>query len=111
MINIYNSEILYANEYNLANQLQKEGFMPDPEKCKCENKYFTIQKDNSQKTSRITWRCSNYKCRNKFNIRINSFFNYFPIITISTLYEVIKCFICLNFNKKKAYEYLNNEKK
>lgn len=50
MININNSEELEANELNLANQLKNNGFLQGPEKCKCGNKYFTIQKYNTQKT-------------------------------------------------------------
>ena len=98
------------NEYNIAVKLNKLGFLPGPIICKCGNKNFTIQIDNSRKTSNIVWRCTNYKCRAKINIKINSFFDYFSKLTLYNIYEVIKCFICFNFNKKKAFEYLTKEK-
>ena len=36
------------NEYNIAFKLNKLGFLPGPIICKCGNKNFTIQIDNSR---------------------------------------------------------------
>ena len=105
MEDLFNPHELDSNELDVAKQLKNKGFLPGPGLCKCGCTLFTIQKDNSQKTSKITWRCSNYKCRNKFNIRINSFFSFFPKITLLILFEVIKCCICLNLKKKHMNTY------
>ena len=93
--------IQVPNEQNVANQLFKAGFLPDPGKCSYVSESFTIQIDDSNTTSGICFRCTNNKCRKKFSIRINSLFAKFPQIKLRDLTEVINCFVCLEFNKKK----------
>ena len=44
---------LSNNEYNTALKLNKLGYLRGPSLCKCGNKNFTIQIDNSRKTSNI----------------------------------------------------------
>ena len=97
-------------EYQIAIELNNNGYLPGLTLCKCGNDRFSIQKDNSYKTTNLVWRCTNYKCRSKKNIRFNSFFDFFSKISLNSIYEVIKCFICYNFNKKQAHTYLINEK-
>ena len=99
------------NEYNIALKLNKLGYLPDPLICKCDNKNFSFQIDNSRKTSNIVWRCTNYKCRAKINIKINSFFDNFSKLILYNIYEVIKCFICFNFNTKKSLRISYKRKK
>ena len=71
---------------------------------------FTIQIDNSNTTSGICFRCTNNKCRKKFSILKNSLFAKFPQIKLRDLTEIINCFICLEFNTKKAFTYLKENK-
>ena len=60
-----------------------------------------VKKDKNFKTSGIIWRCNSYKCRTKRNIRTNSLFEKFSKLTLTTIYEVVKCFLYFNFNKKR----------
>ena len=53
-------------------------YLSGPEKCDCENIEFLIQIDNNYKISTLIYRCSNYKCKKRFNLRINSFSDDFP---------------------------------
>ena len=107
---ISNNLFQVPNEENVANQLYKAGFLPGPGKCSCESESFSIRIDNSNFTSGICFRCTNNKCRKKFSIRINSLFAKFPQIKLRDLTEIINCFICLEFNTKKAVTYLKENK-
>ena len=107
---ISNDLFQVPNEENVANQLYKAGFLPGPGKCSCESESFSIQIDNSNTTSGICFRCTNNKCRKKFSILKNSFFAKFPKIKLRDLTEIINCFICLEFNTKKAVTYLKENK-
>ena len=75
---------------------------------KCENNTFKIQKDVSYKTSGIIYSCNNYKCKNKFNIRMNSFFEKFSKITLKVCLEVIRCMLVYNLNAKKTFYMIKN---
>ena len=46
----------------------------------------------------------------KYKNQFVSFFDNFSKLTLYNVYEVIKCFICFNFNKKKVFENLIKEK-
>lgn len=101
-------EQIQEEEFNLATELYKKQIIKGPKVCKCGNKAFTIQKDASYKTSGIIFRCNSYKCKAKFNIRINSFFEKFSKITLKICLEVIRAMLVLNLNAKKAYELITN---
>ena len=49
------------------------------------------------------------KCRNKFNIRINSFYSKFSKIRLLTVSEVIKSMLCKDFNINEAYKYITED--
>lgn len=65
-------------EQEFATYLYKKGFLKGPGKCQCNCENFSIQNDNSNKTSGCIFRCLNYKCRKKYSVRINSLFELFP---------------------------------
>ena len=67
-------------EVDYAKYLQKEGLLPGPDICSCNSKNFSIQIDNSNKTSGCIYRCSNYKCRKNLVSELIVFMNYFLII-------------------------------
>lgn len=50
------------------------------------------------------FRCSNNHCRKIYPIRTNSFFDKFP------LYEVLNCFLNLEFNAEKAMHFIKEQK-
>ena len=87
------------------------GYLPGPYTWCCGNAEFRIQLDNIYKTSKICYRCSNYKCKKRYNVRINSFFEDFPQIRLITVSEVIKSMLCFNFNIKDTFKYLNDSLK
>ena len=72
---------------------------------------FTIQNDAYNKTSDCIFRYTNYKCKLKYSIRINSLFDNLPNIKLSILSEIIKAFISLDLNVGKNIKYLKEEKK
>ena len=65
------------NELNYATQLYNSGYLQGPNKCKCRNTFFNIQKDSYNSTSGCCFRFMNYKCRLKYSIRTNSIFSFF----------------------------------
>ena len=58
------------SEFEFANKLKALGFLRGPNKCS--NNVFIIQKDSSNRTSCIIFRCNKYSCRKKYAIRCNS---------------------------------------
>ena len=76
--------------------------------CKCGNKTFKILKDAGYKASGIIFRCNYYKCKNKFNIRVNSFFEKFSKITLKVCLEVIRCILVYYLNAKKTFDMIKN---
>ena len=66
------------DEFEYANLLYKKNYLPGPKNCICGNKIFMIYKDSTNKTSGCSFRCGNYKCRRKYKILINSFYELFP---------------------------------
>lgn len=109
-MNYINQELNSPNEFDIANQLLSLGFLKGPGECKCKSKLFTIQKDSNNKVSGVCFRCSNYACRLKYPIRINSFYSKFTFISLEIVTEVIKCCLSLNLNVEKAFEFMKNEK-
>ena len=106
----YNQDIdPQDNEIDLAKILFSEGFLPRPNECYCGNKLFSIQVDNSNKTSRCSFRCTNNKCRRKYAIRINSFFQKFPQIKMKTIIKILELFLCDEINVEKAKTTLNEK--
>ena len=101
MLNIEQNSNEVNQEYNIAIMFNEKGYLPDSSICSCGNKKFAMQKDKNFKTSGIIWRCNSYKCRTKRNIRTNSLFEKFSKLTLTTIYEVVKCFLYFNFNKKR----------
>ena len=95
-------------EIILAKKLFKMGFLPGPRLCSCGANYFLIKNDNSYAINKWSFRCGNYKCRKKYPITVNSFYSLFQKQKLSLLYEIIKFFICYEYNTKKTYEYINN---
>ena len=55
-------------------------------------------------------RCSNYVCRIKYPILINSIFEKFPFFKILDIIEIIYAFLCLEKNAQKAHKYLKENK-
>ena len=53
-------------------------YLSGPEKCDCGNIEFLIQSNNNYNVFILIYRCSNYKCKKRFNLRINSFSDDFP---------------------------------
>ena len=76
--------------------------------CSCGANYFLIQNDNSDPINKCSFICGNYKRRKKYPITVNSFYSLFPKQKLSVVSEIVKCFICYEYNTKKAYEYINN---
>lgn len=103
MESIYNDEDTKP-EFEYATKLNHLGYLPGPENCKCGNKHLVIEIDNSQKTSKVCFRCNKSNCRRKYNIRANSFFSEFPKIRLLTISEVIKCILCYNFNINDTFK-------
>ena len=52
---------------------------------------------------------SKFKCKNRIPILTNSFFEDFRKLTLRAVCEIIKSFLCYEFNAIKAY-YLYNSK-
>ena len=88
-----NSETDTKIEYYYA-KLKEMGYLPGPVKCDWGNIEFRLKVVNNYKESKICYRCSNYKCKKRFNVRTNSFFAEFPQIRLLTISEVIKSILC-----------------
>jgi hypothetical protein len=97
------------NETDLAKMLFNEGYLPGPKECLCGSKTFSIQGDKANKTSGCTFRCTNNKCRRKYAIRINSFFQQFPQIKMEIIIKVLELFICDEINVEKAKKILDEK--
>ena len=97
------------NEKEYANSLYIKKILPGPGTCSCNSSNFTIQMDNSNKTSKCCFRCNNYLCRKKFPIRINSLYQEFPFFKLKDITEILKCFLCLELNAEKALKLLKDE--
>ena len=54
------------SEYTFVSQLLNKGILKMPNICACGKKQFTLQNDNSCKTSGICYRCNNYKCKKNY---------------------------------------------
>ena len=77
----------------------------------CGSNKFNIYKDSKYKVNNCSFNCGNYKCRKQYSITINSFFDVFSCHKLKDISEVIKCFLCYEYNIQKAYKYLNEELK
>ena len=55
-------------------------------------------------------RCSNYVCRIKYPILINSIFEKFPFFKILDIIEIIYAFLCLEKNAQMPHKYLKENK-
>ena len=99
------------SEKEYAPKLNEMGYLPVPDVCKCGEKKFTIQNYQESKISRFIFRRTNPKCRQRFPIRSNSFFERHPYVSLKLCSEIIKCCICFEFNITKAKRYTNTEKK
>ena len=84
--------------------------MRGPEKYECGDNHFNIQVYNLYKTTGSCFRCNNTKCKKRYPIRINSFFENHSNISLELCSEIMKCFLCHEFNIKKAVEYIKNGK-
>lgn len=82
------------------------GGLSYPEQCKCCRVIFNVEYDANSKTSKVTFRRSNYKCRNGLSIRNNSFYVEFPKIRLYVLTEVLKYFLIYEMNAVKARQYI-----
>lgn len=58
-LNISNLE---GKEIEYAKYLYNIGYLPGPGICTSGNKFFNIQNDSNNKTSRCTFRCNNSMC-------------------------------------------------
>ena len=99
-----NSSLDYALE------LYKLRYLRGPEKWDCGDNHFNIQVYNLFKTTGCCFRCNKIKCKKRYPIRINSFFENYSKISLELCSEIMKCFLCHEFNAKKAVEYIKNEK-
>ena len=67
-----------------------KGWLTGPLKCTlCNGINFSIQNDSSNKTSGCCFRCLNYKCKKKYNIRINSIYEKIPQQKLSYLQKLL----------------------
>ena len=96
--------------YKFIEKLYNLNILVGPTKCQCGNNKFNLQKLNYNKTNKACFRCMKYNCKKRYPVNINTIFKYFPKINIKDCYEIIKCNICLNFNKAVAQKYLLEEK-
>ena len=93
-------------EIEVAKRLFVDGYLPGPIKCSCGETNFNINNDSSNHTSLCCFRCSNYKYRKKYSIRINSFYSLFSFTLLRIVSELISCFICKEYNVEKALKYV-----
>ena len=73
-------------------------------------KGFSIQKDNQNKNTVCIFRSAYYKCRKKFNVRINSIFELFLYNWLLLLAEIFSCFISKEYNVAQTLKYITTEK-
>ena len=99
------------SEYTFAIQLLDKEILKMPDICSCGKNNFTLQKDNSCKTSGICYRCNNYKCKKKFSVRNNTIFANFPKLKLTECFEVMKCCLCYEMNITAAYKYMTQSLK
>ena len=103
-----NSQLI-KNEIEVANTLYIKNYLPGPGTCSCGKNNYSIQVDNSNKTSLCCFRCGNYQCRKKYPVRINSFYSKCSKIPLRIVSEVISCFLCKKFNVEKAKNLIDSE--
>ena len=96
------------NEKTYAEFLYYNGYIREPKKCSCGGTAFSIQYDNTSKTSNCIFRCKNNKCRSRHSIRSNSFYSLFPKIKLRLISEIIKSFLN-ELNPKECYYKLKND--
>ena len=70
--------------------LFKMGYLKGIKECKCGSTSFTIQNDAYNKTSGCIFRYTNYKCKLKYSIRINSLFDNLPNIKLSIIINTFR---------------------
>jgi len=102
-INAQKSEIEYAK------YLWNVGYIPRSQQFVCGNNNFEIYNDSYNKTSGCSYRCLNSKCRRKYSVRINSFYNLFPYVSLKVISEIIKSFLCIELNTEAVYQYLRHK--
>ena len=100
---------MQSNTIDYARSLYDKGFICGPGICSCGSNKFNIYKDAKYKVNNCSFTCGNYKCRKQYSITINSFFDAFSRHNLKDISEVIKCFLCYEYNIQKAYKYLNEE--
>ena len=84
--------------------MHTSGFVPEPEKCICGNKYLNIQSLSSKKSGF----CFRYILKNVNEIILLEqivFFSKFTHISIESILEVFKCYLCLKFNINQYKKY------
>ena len=94
------AEFLYYNEYILEHK-----------KYNCGGTAFSIQYDNTSKTSNSIFRCKNNKCRSRNSIRGNSFYSFYSLfqkIKLRLISEIIKSFLN-ELNAKDCYDKLKSD--
>ena len=106
------SEEEYANNKYHLNIMEERAFwqdniygkyIPKIEKCrKCNKQTFSLIEKNSI-INPIIFSCNNYKCKSRYSIRYNTFFDKFPKTPISVLTNIIKWFIVDNANARIIY--------
>jgi len=96
--------------YTLIEKLNNLGILGGNITCTCGNTNIKLQKLTRAKINGACFRCSLKKCKKIYSITTNSFFQKFPHSSIYDIYEIIKCMLCLNFNKVQTQKYLFNEK-
>ena len=97
------------NDTDLVKMLFNEGYIPGPKEWLCGSKTFSTQGDKANKTSGCTFRCTNNKCRRKYDIRINSFCQQFPQIKMEIIIKVLELFNCDEINVEKAKKILSKK--
>lgn len=101
------SDIYDESQY--AKILYEKGYLPGPIQCKCGSKIFTIYTDNQYKTTLCSFRCLNTKCRLKYPIRNNSFFQKFNQKSLKVISEVLNFFLVRELNVSKTVSFLKEE--
>ena len=94
-------QINNKSSFDYALELYKLGFLRGPEKCECGNNHFNIQVYNLYKTTGSCFRCNNIKCKKRYPIRVNSFFENHSNISLELCSEIMKFFYAMNSMLKK----------
>ena len=76
-----------------ANLLYKNGYLIGPKICICSRQQFSIYNDSHNKANKCAFYCTCYKCKKKYPITINSFFQKFSYQNIKLISEIIKNFL------------------